>query len=77
VAGVQIVIPEYGNDRHREAARRIGQNLGLLRLAMRRQIACQQDDVRLTLDGHERLHDPRAGRLRCVDVPGGGNLDHA
>jgi hypothetical protein len=50
---VPVVITENGDDRDREAAASVGQHLGLLGLAVGRQVAGQKDGVRLVLDPRE------------------------
>jgi len=73
---MEIVIPEHRDNRHTQAVRRLGERLGLLGLTLRRQIAGEQDEIRLALDGGERLGNTRTGRLGGVQIPGCGDPHH-
>ena len=72
---VEVVVPEDGIDRQLERAARVGEHGRLLRLAVRGQVAGEQDDVGVALQVGERARDPLAQRLGAVDVSGGGNTN--
>jgi hypothetical protein len=76
VPAMEIVIPEHGNDRYTEVARRRGKHPRLFGLTVCRQVARQQDEIGLALDGPERLGDSRACRLGGVHVPRCSDPDH-
>ena len=71
-----VVVAEHGEDRHLEPSAGRSDHLRLLRLAARRQVAGEQDDVRLSLELRERTLDALAARVGSVDVGCGGNADH-
>jgi hypothetical protein len=74
---VEVVVAEDGEDRRVELPGSGGDNLSLLRLAARRQVAGEEDDVRLSGEVGERALDALAARVRGVDVCGCGNTYHA
>ena len=53
----------------------VGEHSRLLRLAVRRQVAGEQDEVGLLGHRGERVRDPLAQRLGAVDVACGGDTD--
>ena len=73
---VIVVVAEHRVDRQLERTARVGEHGRLLGLAVRRQVAREQHDVRVPLQRRERVRDPLAQRLRAVDVSSGGNTDH-
>jgi hypothetical protein len=72
---VEVVISEHGVDGDVERPARVRQDCGLRGVAVRRQVAAEQKDVRLPVERGERAHDPLAQRLRAVDVCSRGNAD--
>jgi predicted phosphodiesterase len=75
-AGVVIVVAEHGEDRDRQVAARVGEHGRLLRLAGRRQVAREQDDVGLVDDLVEGAQHAFARRLRRVHVARCSDPDH-
>ena len=76
-ARMVVVVAEHGEDRHVELPARSGDHLGLLRLAARREIAGEQDDVGLAAEIRERALDALGAHVRGVDVGCGRNPHHA
>ena len=70
-ARVEVVVAENGADRGRQVAARVCEDERLVDLAVGGQVAREEDQVGLPVDGGERLLDPVAGRLGSVHVPGG------
>jgi hypothetical protein len=68
---VPVVVAEHGEDRHADIAAGVGEHRALLRLASRRQVARQQQDVRLTAQPHEALDRRLAVIDAAVHVAGG------
>ena len=65
---VQIMVPEHRAHRDVEPATRVRDDLGLLGVAVRRQVAGQQHDVDPLLERRERLLDVSARRRRGVQI---------
>jgi hypothetical protein len=72
---VVVVVSEHGVHGHLERPARIGEHGRLLWLAVRGEVAGEQDDVRLALERRERMRDPLAQGLGAVQVAGGGDTD--
>jgi hypothetical protein len=77
VAAVQVVVvvAQDGDDRDRKVAAGVREHCGLLGVAVRRQVAGEQDQLCALGDRGERLSDVLAERLRAVDVACGGNAN--
>jgi hypothetical protein len=72
---VAVVVAEHDDDRHREPRARVHEQLGLLRLAVGREVAGDQHQVGVALERRERSRHLVAVRLADVDVAGGGHPD--
>jgi hypothetical protein len=72
---VPVVVPEDGEDGQVEMAAGRCQDGGLLGLAMRRQIAREDDEVGTLGDPLERARDLVAVALVAMDVSGRGDPD--
>ena len=77
--GVPVVVAEHGDDRDRQVAHGVGDDLRLLGLAVGGQVAGQQDDVGALVEPRERGRRALAvvGAFAVVDVAGGGDPDAA
>ena len=73
---VEVVVAENGEDGHVEVAARVGDDLRLLGLAGRREVAREEDHVGFRRDGREGALDAFARRLGCVQVAGCRDADH-
>ena len=62
------MVSEHRDDRDLERTARVGEDRRLLREAVRRQVAGEQDEVGSLFDSRERTLDPLAKRLSRVDV---------
>ena len=65
---VMVVVSEHRDDRNRETGARSREDLGLLGKTVRREIAGEQDEVRVLRDRREHAREPLAQRLGGVDV---------
>ena len=74
---VVVVVPEHGIQGRDQPAARVGEDGRLLRVAVRRQVAGEEDQVGLVVDRRERCLEPLPMGLARVDVAGGGDLDRA
>ena len=76
---VPVVVAEDGDDGDLEVAHDVGDDLGLLGLAVGGQVAGQEHDVGALGQARERGRGPLAivGALAVVDVAGGGDPDPA
>ena len=76
---VPVVVAEHGQDRHADVADRVGDDLRLLGLAVRGQVAGEQDHVDAVLERGEGGVRALAvvGALAVVDVARGGDPDPA
>ena len=70
------MVAEHRVDGELERATGVREHGRLLRLAVRRQVTRQQQDVDLSLQLRERVLDPLAQRLGAVHVSSCGNTDH-
>jgi hypothetical protein len=75
-ARVVVVVAEHGEDRDVEKTACSGERFRLLRLAARRQVAGEQDDVRLAFELGEAALDALATRVGRVDIGSGSNPYH-
>jgi len=73
---VVVVVAEDGEDRNVEEPARGGEHLRLLRLAARRQIAGEEDDVGLSLELGEGALDSFGADVRGVDVGRCSDANH-
>ncbi|MDX6492194.1 MAG: hypothetical protein QOH02_129, partial [Gaiellaceae bacterium] len=72
---VVVVVAEHGDDGNGEAPAGVGNDLGLVHLAVLSQVAGQQDEVRTLGHRGKRLGGLGASPLGSVDVAGGGDPD--
>ena len=72
---VQVVVPQHRDDRRLHAATGLREHLGLLGLAVGRQVAREQDDVGGSLDRLEGREDGVAILGGAVHVAGGGHAN--
>lgn len=70
-----VVVPEHGHDRNPDIPTGVREHERLLGLALSRQVARQQDQVDLVLDGVERTRDSLTQRLGAVKVTRSGKSD--
>ena len=74
---MEVVVAENGEDRNVEIAARVGDDLRLLGLARRREVAREEDHVGLRRDGRERALDAFPRRLGGVQIAGCRDTDHS
>jgi hypothetical protein len=75
VVAVPVVIPEHGIDRRLQRPADLREQLGLLDLAVGRQVAREQDRVDLAVDAPERALELVAIHLVAVHVARRGDAD--
>src|SRR5829696_5663659 len=74
-AGMEVVVAEHGHHGRLHPAAGLGQDLALLGLAVRREVACEEHEVGLSVDRVERGHDRVAVLRGAVHVPRRGDAD--
>ena len=72
-----VVVAKHGEDRYVQLPARSSDHLGLLRLAARREIAGEQDDVGPSPEIRERALDALGAHVGGVNVGCGRNPHHA
>ena len=75
--GVPVVVPEHGDHRRRDPAADVSEDRSLLRLAVRGQVAREQNEVGVALGLLEGGGDRVPVLLRAVDVARCGDADGA
>ena len=68
MARVVVVVSEHGDDRRLDPPAGVREHLGLLREAVRRQVAGEQDEIHLLADLGERSLEAVSKRLGRMDV---------
>jgi hypothetical protein len=71
------VVPEYGHNGHLRATHGFDERARLARLAVQRQVAGEQDEIRLARSIREHGGEPLVSGPARVDDSGRCDLDHA
>ena len=74
-AGVVVVVPEHGEDGHSRSRQASASTRACSGSPCVGEVAGEEDQVGVCLDGAERAHDAVAERLRAVEVARGGEAD--
>src|SRR5207247_7084404 len=73
---VPVVVPEDCGNRNLDSARRVEERIQLAELPVPRQVAGQQDEIRLARGIREHGPEALVPGPACMHVSRGGDLDH-